>query len=176
MKFLSRVGFLWMIKPFDTDHHVVSPGLPHALDVSDEGKVRSSSRQENGAVADTNHFLPTHYGFVKKLLCFSFHSSSLLKIRESKFNTVKLKTDDNSLASAHVGFYTTLNSPEWAFQTTSTTVLQEEKLKSWAYSLQMVVFVSSPAPWLLGGGFLLVFWDGQPPASPSGAFAAGALL
>lgn len=80
MKFLSRVGFLWMIEPFDTDHHVVSPGLPHALDVSNEGEVWSSSRQEHGTVSNTDRFLPTHYGFVEKLLRLPFHSPPLSEV------------------------------------------------------------------------------------------------
>lgn len=81
MKFLSRVGFLRMIEPFDTDHHVVSPGLPHALDVSNKWEVGSSSRQEHGTVSNTDHFLPTHYGFVEKLLCLPFHSSPLSEVK-----------------------------------------------------------------------------------------------
>ncbi len=91
MKLLSRVGFLRMIEPFDTDHHVVSPGLPHALDVSNEGEVWSSSRQEHGTVSNTDCFLPTHYGFVEKLLCLPLHSPPLSEI-EGKANGFSLGT------------------------------------------------------------------------------------
>lgn len=76
-EFLSRICLLWMVEPVDPDHHVAAPGLPHALDASDEGQVRPAGGQKHGTVTDADHLPASHDGLVEELLGFAFHSSSL---------------------------------------------------------------------------------------------------
>lgn len=66
-----------MIEPVDSDHHVASPGLPHALDAADEGQVGAAGGQEHGTVTDTDHLSATDDGLIKELLSFALHTSSL---------------------------------------------------------------------------------------------------
>lgn len=77
IEFFPRVGFFWVIKPFDSDHHVVPPRLPHALDAADVGQVGAASGEENGAVSDADDLLAPHNGLVEQLPGLPFHSSSL---------------------------------------------------------------------------------------------------
>ena len=39
MELLARAGLLRMVEPLDTNHHIVAPGLPHALDPANIGQV-----------------------------------------------------------------------------------------------------------------------------------------
>lgn len=66
-----------MIEPVDPDHHVAAPGLPHALDATDEGQVGAASGQEHCTVPDADHFSATHNGFVEELLSLPLHTASL---------------------------------------------------------------------------------------------------
>lgn len=66
-----------MVKPFDSDHHVVPPGFPHALDAANVGQVGAASREENCAVSDADDLLAPHYGLVEQFPGLPFHSSSL---------------------------------------------------------------------------------------------------
>lgn len=83
-EFFAWVGLLWVVEPVDSDHHVAAPGLPHALDASDEGQVGSAGGQEHGTVADADHLSASNDGLVEELLSLALHTTSLQEAVESQ--------------------------------------------------------------------------------------------
>lgn len=77
-EFLARVRLLWMIEPVDPDHHVATPGLPHALDAADKGQVGPTGGQKHSTVPDADHLSATHDGLIEELLGLALHTASLV--------------------------------------------------------------------------------------------------
>lgn len=77
IELLPRVSFFGVVEPFDSDHHVVPPGLPHALDAADVGQVGATGRQEDGTVPDADNLLPANDGLVEELAGLALHPTPL---------------------------------------------------------------------------------------------------
>lgn len=133
-EFLAGVRLLWMIEPVDPDHHVAAPGLPHALDATDEGQVGAASGQEHCTVPDADHFSATHNGFVEELLSLPLHTASLEGPQRTRWSQSEKSDIYISLIFSLHDRKRFFSSPEWVSQTTSRAVVQEGKLKFWACS------------------------------------------